>query len=235
METSLHRTLKARYATDASQTEIKLGKYRIDAIDEAGRLVEVQHAGLGAIRDKIADLLKEHVVRVVKPIIANKWIVTLDPKKGTVQRRRRSPKRGYHLDIFTEMLHFTRVFPHPRLILEVPLIDVEETRRPKPKRWRRAKQYQVVDQTVLDVGDSLWLTEASDLFALVNAPADTTFDTAMLASWLERPRWFAQQTAYVLSRCGACVEAGKRGNNRLYKAAPVKAKRASTRKRKQAA
>jgi len=239
LETSLHRTLKARYASDASKTEIKLGKYRIDAIDEAGRLVEVQHASLGAIRDKIADLLKDHVVRVVKPIIANKWIVTLDPKKGTVQRRRRSPKRRYHIDIFTEMLHFTQVFPHPKLILEVPLIDVEETRRPKPKRWRRAKQYEVVDQTVLEVGDSLWLTEASDLFALVNAPVDTTFDTTfdttMLATWLERPRWFAQQAAYVLSRCGACVEAGKRGNNRLYQAVPVKAKRTSPRKRKQAA
>ena len=235
METSLHRTLKAHYAADPSQTEIRLGSYRIDAIDEAGRLVEVQHAGLGAIRDKISDLLNSYDVRIVKPIIANKWIVTLDPKKGTVQRRRRSPKRGSHLDVFAELLHFTRVFPHPRLILEVPLIEVEEIRMPKKKKWRRAKQYQVVDQKVLAVGDSLWLTQASDLFALVNAPADTIFDTAMLATWLERPRWFAQQAAYVLSHCGACVEAGKRGNSRLYQAAPVKTERKSKRARKKAA
>ncbi len=232
METSLHRTLKARYACDPSQTEIRMGKYRIDAIDDAGRLVEVQHAGLGAIRDKIADLLNDHVVRVVKPIIANKWIATLDPKKGTVQRRRRSPKRGCHLDIFTELLHFSRVFPHPRLILEVPLIDVEETRLPKKKRWRRAKPYQIVDQKILAIGDSLWLAKASDLFALTNAPVDATFDTAMLAAWLERPRWFAQQAAYVLRHCGACVEAGKRGNSRLYQATPAKA---SKNRRKRAA
>lgn len=234
METSLHRTLKARYAIDPSQTEIRLGKYRIDAIDEVGRLVEVQHAGLGAIRDKIADLLNDHVVRIVKPIVAKKWIVTLDPQKGTVQRRRRSPKSGCHLNIFTELLHFTRVFPHPNLILEVPLIDVEETRMPVKKRWGRAKQYKVVDQKILSVGESLWLTKASDLFAMVNAPADAIFDTSMLAIWLERPRWFAQQAAYVLSRCGACTEAGKRGNSRLYQAVSIKVA-APNRKRKRAA
>ncbi len=235
METSLHRTLKAHYALDPTQTEIRLGKYRIDAIDEKGRLVEVQHAKLGAIRDKIADLLNEHTVRVIKPIVANKWIVTLDPKKGTAVRRRRSPKRGCHLDIFADLLHFTRVFPHPRLILEAPLIDVEETRIPKPKRWRRAKPYQIVDQCVLNVGDSLWLTEASDLFALANVPTETVFDTAMLATWLEKPRWFAQQAAYVLSHCGACVEAGKRGNNRLYQAAPKKVVSQPEKRRKRAA
>jgi len=235
LETSLHRTLKTRYALDASQTEIRLGKYRIDAIDDQGRLVEVQHAGLGAIRDKISDLLNDHVVRVVKPVVANKWIVTLDPKNESVQRRRKSPKRRNHVDIFSELLHFTRVFPHPRLILEVPLIDVEETRLPQKKRWRRAKQYRVVDQKVLSVGDSLWLTEAKDLFAIVNAPTDSIFDTAMLATWLERPRWFAQQAAYVLSHCGACVDAGKRGNNRLYRAAASKAKPASKTCRKRAA
>ncbi len=52
METSLHQQLKALYAGDHGQTEVKLGKYRIDAV-VAGELVEVQHGGLGAIRDKI--------------------------------------------------------------------------------------------------------------------------------------------------------------------------------------
>jgi hypothetical protein len=126
-------------------------------------------------------------------------------------------------------LHFTRVFPNPRLILEVPLIDVEETRVPKKKRWRRSKSYQVVDQRVLAVGDSLWLTQASDLFALANVPPGITFDTAMLATWLQRPRWFAQQAAYVLSRCGACIDAGKRGNSRLYQSIPAKATKARKR------
>ncbi len=101
-------------------------------------------------------------------------------------------------------------------------------RLPRVKRYRRAKPYQVIDQKVLAIGDSLWLSQANDLFALTGAPANTIFDTAMLAGWLERPRWFAQQVAYVLHRCGASVEAGKRGNNRLYQGSGGRPKKATT-------
>ncbi len=233
METELHRTLKAHYAFDPSQTEIRVGSYRIDAVDDQGRLVEVQHAGLSAIRDKIADLLSmKHRVRLVKPIVANKWIVTLDESGEKVQRRRRSPKRGTHQDIFAELLHFTRVFPHKNLVLEVPLIDVEETRIPRAKRWRRAKPYKTLEQKVLTIGESLWLTTHRDLLSLADVPDEITFDTAGLAAWIEKPRWFAQQVAYVLSRCGAVTEVGKRGNTRLYQAVVQKN---STRKKRKAA
>ena len=52
METSLHRDLKKLYAGDDSQTEVVLGGYRIDAVS-GGRLIEIQHGSLSAIRDKI--------------------------------------------------------------------------------------------------------------------------------------------------------------------------------------
>lgn len=230
METELHRTLKAYYAFDPSQTEVRIGSYRIDAIDDQNRLVEVQHAGLGAIRDKIADLLSlEHTVRIVKPIIANKWIVTLDAKGTSIARRRRSPKRCSHVDIFAELLHFTRVFPHKNLVLEVPLVDVEEIRLPKVKRWRRAKPYKTIEQRVLEIGESRWLATNNDLLALADVPIDVVFDTAILAKWMERPRWFSQQVAYVLKHCGAITELGKRGNSKLYQA--VGKKKSRSRKR----
>ena len=230
METELHRTLKAYYAFDPSQTEVRIGNYRIDAIDDQNRLVEVQHAGLGAIRDKISDLLSlKHCVRIVKPIIANKWIVTLDAKGTSIARRRRSPKRSCHQDIFAELLHFTGVYPHKNLVLEVPLVDVEEVRLPKVKRWRRAKSYQTIEQRVLNIGESLWLTTNHDLLALADVPGDVIFDTATLATWMERPRWFAQQVAYVLKHCGAIAEVGKRGNSKLYQA--VGRKKSRNRKR----
>ncbi len=236
METELHRTLKAHYADHPALTELRLDRYRIDAIDSQERLVEVQHAGLSAIRDKIADLLRmHHTVRLVKPVIANKWITTLEKDGQTVARRRRSPKRGTHRDIFGELLHFTRVYPHPRLILEVPLIDVDEVRLPKKKRWHRAKAFRVVEQRVLAIGDSRWLTTPQDLLDLADVPREIVFDTAELATWMERPRWFAQQVAYVLKHCGAVREVGKRGNSRLYQAMePVPAVVARSRRRRAA-
>jgi len=238
METSLHRMLKAHYAADDSQIEVRVGAYRIDAIDYQGNLVEVQHAGLGAIRNKVAKLLETHSVRVIKPIIANKWVHTVDAKSLKTIRRRRSPKRSNHLDVFASLLHFTQVFPNSRLTIEVPLLDVEEVRVPEKKRRIRSKQYRVLDQTIVSIHDELTFHDTSDLWRMVSmqpgfAPVmqvdqsktrqkrhkvtqQLIFDTSILAQWLDRPRWFAQQVAYVLHRCGVTSEIGKAGNAKLY-------------------
>ena len=115
METSLHQQLKSHYAGDDGETEQKLGRYRIDVVRPRKRrgdlLIEIQHGGLAAIRDKIAELLVKHDVLVVKPIVATKRLVKREKLGGRVLSSRRSPKRGTPLDIFHELLHFTRVFP----------------------------------------------------------------------------------------------------------------------------
>ncbi len=113
METSLHRDLKTLYAPGPAQFEVSLGGYRIDVVDR-DRLIEIQHGSLAAIRDKVRDLLCDHQVLVVKPIVAGKLLVKRQSKGGAVASRRRSPLRGGLLDLFDELIHFTRVFPHPR-------------------------------------------------------------------------------------------------------------------------
>ena len=55
METTLHRQLKERYATEGAVLEQRLGRFRIDVV-QRNQLVEIQLAPLAAIRDKIAEL-----------------------------------------------------------------------------------------------------------------------------------------------------------------------------------
>src|SRR5690606_15441315 len=109
METTLHQQLKALYAGDTGQVEVRLGDYRIDAV-VGKELIEIQHAGLGAIRDKIRTLLAGHTVRVVKPIVASKVLIKRDALGGKIVSRRQSPKRGQLLDIFDDLVHFSIVF-----------------------------------------------------------------------------------------------------------------------------
>ena len=126
METSLHRQLKQLYAGENAQVEVPLDGYRIDAIDESGRLVEIQLGSLAAVRDKITALVTQHQVLLVKPIVVRKTLVKRTSRNGSVVDARLSPKRGSSLDLFEELVHFTSVFPHRHLILETPLIEVEE-------------------------------------------------------------------------------------------------------------
>ncbi len=130
METTLHRQLKERFLRPGSEIEVNVQRYRIDVVTD-GRLIEIQHSGLAAIRDKIQDLLqKNYWVEVVKPLIARKRLIKLSGKNGKIVQRRWSPRRGTMLDLFDELLYFTRVFPHPKLRLTCPLVEIEEQRFP---------------------------------------------------------------------------------------------------------
>ena len=217
METSLHRQLKSHYARDESQVEVRLEGYRIDAI-RGGRLIEIQHGSLAAIRDKIADLLENHRVTVVKPIVALKHLVKLDERGGNVVSRRRSPKRGQLLDVFDELVYFTRVFPHRRLLLEVALVEVEELRYPGHGRRRRhrANDFQVEDQRLVEIVDTFRFRTLADLRRMLPKSLPATFHTGHLAEGLEVRRHIAQRMAYCLRETGAIHTVGKQGNAVLY-------------------
>ena len=118
-----------------------------------GQLVEIQHGSLAAIRDKVAELLKDHRVLVVKPVVIRKRIINHAAQGGPVLSSRLSPRQGQVLDLFHELIYFTRVFPHQNLCLEVPLVDIEELRHPghgRRRRWRR-RDHQVADQRLVKI------------------------------------------------------------------------------------
>jgi len=217
METSLHRQLKAHYAHDDRQIEVALEGYRIDAI-RGGRLIEIQHGSLAAIRDKIGALLENHRVTVVKPIVALKHLVKLDKRGGQVVDRRRSPKRGQLLDVFDELVYFTRVFPHRRLVLEVALVEVEELRYPGHgrRRRRRANDFQVEDQRLVEIVDTVQFRTLTDLRKMLPRGLPANFHTGHLAEGLEVRRHIAQRMAYCLRETGAIHTVGKQGNAVLY-------------------
>ena len=217
MESSLHRQLKALYAPDDAAQEVRCEGYRIDAVcgDE---LVEIQHGSLAAIRDKIRKLLMRNRVRVVKPIVAAKLLVKLDSRDGTEVSRRRSPKRGQMLDLFDELVYFTRVFPHPRLVLEAALVEVEEWRYPGhgKRRRRRAGDFQVQDQRLLGVVETRQFRTRADLRRMLPKGLPTPFHTGHLAEAMDVQRWVAQRIAYCLRETGALHVVGKQGNAVLY-------------------
>jgi hypothetical protein len=220
VETSLHQQLKYLYASDDSNTEVRFAGFRIDAIAEDGELIEIQHASLGALRDKTRKLLparSKHRLRIVKPIVRRKRVTTIGAKDGEVLRSRMSPKTGDWLDLFNDLVHFVTVFPRKGLTLEVVLIDAEEFRTDRIPKRRRGKNYQSLDIQLLEVGDRIVFGSVADLMQrLPMQHLASPFDTAQLAVALGRPRWLAQKVAYCLREIGGISPAGKKGNSQLY-------------------
>lgn len=221
MEFSLHRSLKQLYSSDQARHEVTLGDFRIDVVRD-DCLVEIQVGSLAAIRDKVGRLVQDHKVLVVKPLVGSRLIVSLDRAGGRVIGRRLSPKRAKPLDLIHELVYFTRVYPHPNLTLEVPLVDIEEWRYPghgRRRRWR-AKDFEVEDQRLVEVRSMHRLQTAADLIDLVPTLPDWSrsepLDSAKLSQQARIPRWVAQRVLYVLRKTGGAVEVGKQGNARQY-------------------
>jgi len=220
METTLHRHLKALYAGPEACVEQRIAGYRIDAV-RGEQLVEIQHGGLAAIRTKIAKLLENHAVLVVKPLVVRKELVKLKKRGGKEVSRRLSPKQGTLLDLFHELVYFTRVFPHPRLTLQTPLVEIEERRYPghgRRRRWRQ-NDHVVEDQRLVAVVGVHEFQTADDLFRLLPADLPEPFHSGHLAEAMSIRRWVAQRIVYCLRKTGAANTCGKSGNALLYERA----------------
>ena len=217
METTLHRQLKEKFAGRNGQTEVKLGRFRIDVV-RGKKLIEIQHSSLSAIRDKIRKLCEEHRVEVVKPLVTRKRLIKLAEKGGAIVDQRWSPKRGKPTDLFEELVYFTSAFPHPNLTLIVPSIEVEEVRFPGHGRRRRKREgdYQVEDLRIVEFGETLRFRKAEDWLKLAPGRFPKQFDTQVLADRMGVQRWEAQRAAYCLRKIGAIEQVGKKGNAILY-------------------
>jgi hypothetical protein len=213
MEMALHRQLKEQFGPAVGgQSEVSLAGFRIDAIDAQGSLVEVQSGALGPLRGKLAKLLLEHRLKVVKPVVISRRILRKERRDGATLSARMSPKRGELLDVFEDLMGLVRLFPHPNLQIDVMEVGIDEVRIPR-RRW---PGYRVVDRTLREEGRTLTLHLADDLWKLLPAPLPDRFTTVDLAETTGRSVEFAQKIAYCLRSSGAATAVGKTVNRIVY-------------------
>ncbi len=221
METSLHQQLKTHYAASRNQIEVAIGAYRIDVV-RGEELIEIQCASLSAIRRKTIDLLQRHDVRIVKPSIHRTRICRRNSRGGETVSRRLSPRRGHPHELFEELIYLRDVFPHPRLTLEIPIVDVDQHRWVRKSRSRRRRDpgYVIEDTELAKVHESIELYKPADLWRLL--PGNLTlaeFNTHDLATAIPCPRWIAQRIAYVMRHAGAIESTSRDKFGVRYRAA----------------
>ena len=215
MESSLHRQLKELYGGSAQDCEVRVDGFRIDAVAR-GRLIEIQRASLAGIRTKLATLLESHRVTLVKPLAARTRIVRRIEVDGPIVSQRYSPLRRTVFHLFEELVHLGSLFPHPRLQLDVVLVEQEEWRIARAKRRFNGPNFRVEDRLLLSVISKQTFKTARDLAGLLPENLPLTFHTQDVAREASLPRWLAQKMVYCLKQSGAIRSVGKTGNSILY-------------------
>lgn len=214
-ETSLHASLKQWYFRPGDLLETGVDGSIVDLV-RGSLCIEIQTQHFGALRKKVSSLLKNHAVRVVYPVPAERHIVRIDINTDQALSRRKSPKRGTYLDLFTELVHITQIVKQNNFSLEVLLIREDLVIVDDGKgSWKR-KGWSISDRRLVDVLSSKLFTKPGDYRELIPAGLTTPFTVRDLASSIRYPRYLASKMAYTLREIGVIETVGKKGRSFLY-------------------
>ncbi len=218
-EKPLHASLKQWYARPGDQFEVPVDGFVIDIV-RGSLLIEIQTRNLAAINAKLLRLTHSHQVRLIYPIVKEKWIVRQGSTNSSATNcaarvRRKSPKRGRLEDLFWELVSIPQLLSNPNFSLEVLMIKEEEVRR---NDRRRRKGWVLEGRRLLEVLDQHLFSKSADWLAFVPTELNS-FTTGELATGIDANRELAQKLAYCL-RHGRMIELiGRRGRANLYQVA----------------
>jgi hypothetical protein len=216
-EQPLHASLKLWYARPGDRLEVPVGGFVIDIVRD-DLLIEIQTGHFASIKAKLTCLLKSHRVRVVYPILREKWIIRSAAGGGGRVIRRKSPRRGRLEDLFREMVSLPQLLANPNFSLDVLMITVEEARRYEGKRRWRRRGWAVDARRLLAVVDQRLFTGAADWRRFLPEGLES-FTTRDLATAMDTGTELAQKMAYCLRESRMIELMGRRGRANLYRVA----------------
>ena len=212
-EKPLHASLKQWYARPGDRFEVPVDGFVIDIVRD-DLLIEIQTGNFFSIKSKLNDLACRHRVRLVYPIVQEKWIVRSANGKGDT--RRKSPKKGRMEDLFQELVSIPQLLLNPNFSLEVLMIRGEEVRRYNETRRRVRRRWLIEGRRLLDVLDQRSFGQSADWLRFLPDGLES-FTTSDLASRMNTPRDLAQKMAYCLREARMIELIGKRGRANLYR------------------
>jgi hypothetical protein len=217
-EKPLHASLKQWYARPGDRFEVPVGRFVIDIVRD-DLLIEIQTRNFASINSKLRELTRSYEVRLVYPVVQEKWIVRPATGNGGVTVRRKSPKRGRLEDLFWELVSIPQLLSHPNFSLEVLMIREEEVRRydGRRKRWRR-RGWVTEGRRLVEVVERRLFGNTADWLAFVPDGLQS-FTTKDLATIADTNRDLAQKMAYCLREAKMIELIGRQGRANLYRVA----------------
>ena len=214
-EKPLHASLKQWYARPGDRLEVTVDGFVIDIVRD-DLLIEIQTGNFASIKSKLTDLVRRHRVRLVYPIVQEKWIVRSATRNGKGAIRRKSPKKGRMEDLFLELVSIPQLLSSPNFALDVLMIRGEEVRRYNGAKRKVRRGWLIEGRRLLDVLDQRSFGHAVDWLRFLPDGLEL-FTTSDLASRINTSRELAQKIAYCLREARMIELIGKHRRANLYR------------------
>lgn len=153
-EKTLHAVLKLMYESDPDYHEVSVSGYVADIL-RGNHITEIQTSNFTYLKDKLATFLPNYKVRVVYPIIRNKYLSRMDKKTGELIKGRLSPKKGCFYDGFWELYNIREYIRDPNFSIDMVILDADEIRTDNDGSNKRARhktvKYDTIPRQVVEV------------------------------------------------------------------------------------
>lgn len=214
-EKPLHASLKKWYAQPNDRLEVFVDGFHIDIV-RGKLLIEIQARNFSALKRKLTKLTLHHPVRLVYPIVKEKWIVKQAKNGRGKLSRRKSPKKEAVEHVFNELVSFPKLLLSTNFSIEVLFILEEEVRRYDGVCGWRRKGWVTQERRLLKVVDQRLFETPTDIATLIPANLTGPFTSFDLAASMDKPNWLGQKMAYCLREMEVIIPVGKLRNAILY-------------------
>ena len=221
-ESSLHRTLKYKYAGTGGKTEVTAGEFVADGKKADGEYIEVQTGSFAPLEKKVKELAKKAKVRIIHPVAVKKIIEVYKPASGGKKKfgkllyRRKSPVKGSQWDIFDALVYAPTLPLIRGVTIEIVFIDITEKRIKDGKgSWRR-KGISIADKELASCHESIVLKKKADYLKFIPFKKNEEFTSSSLAERACIDTATARKALYVLTKINVVKRTGKQGNSWKY-------------------
>jgi len=215
-EQPLHAALKNVYAGDTGLQEVRVRGFIVDVFRD-GECIEIQTGNFSGIREKLSKLVRTNHLRLVFPIVIEKWLLKLPRRPGDKAERRKSPKKETLYHLFNEFVAFPELILNTNFSLECVEVVAEEVRKYTSGKAWRTHGWVPVERRLLDVCHTRPFPNAQALETLLPRDLPGQFTTADLASMAGIPKWLSQKTVYCYRKMRSIQVVGKQGRFNLYR------------------
>ena len=223
-ESHLHKTLKTFYKNqnENAQTEIKIGPYIADILENEKTIIEIQTANLSSLKEKIEYYLNsKYKVKIVYPLVIKKSI-KLQKLDGSIKITR-SPKKQTLYSIFNELTGIYSFLLNKNLWLEIIEVEITEERieteekiQNKSNTRRYKKNWVKTDKKLERILSCSTLHLKSSYIKLIPKDMLKLFCVKDLVTRLKIKENEARTFIWVYKKMNLIEEIEKKGNTKYY-------------------
>ena len=216
-EKSIHSIIKDYLSPNKENQEIKVGRYVAD-IKIGNQIIEIQTQNFKKLINKIEYYLETgYNIKVVYPVIYERYTNWIDPISHKIVERRKSPIKGCIQDFLTELYWVYKYLENDKFDISIILINAEEYKYLDGYGQNSKKHATKIDKVPTKILNEIQIKTIKDLVVMVPQTLDIEFNSKDFIKHSKcRKKWIGSGIK-LLRDIGVITVVRKEGNSFIYR------------------